>query len=268
MLPDPRLDRLTRLAARLVRAPVAIVPAGGELPPPAALGVRAWAAVPLVGADGAVLGQLCAADVRPREFAPEDIEALREVAESVVAEMERAAELERRREAERVLRESEARLRDLADHASDLIVVMAPDDGRLLYVNEAWKRTFGYRDAEALAMRALDVVAPEFHDRCLDASKRIVHGEEVRDFEAVLLTKSGRRVVVRGNGSARFEGGLATAVRMIFRDVTAQLQAEMGQSRLVATLGATADFVSIGTVAGAATYINPAGRRMLGIGAA
>ena len=319
---DPRIDRLTRLATRLLGATVTILPlegaaaagAGGGAMPRAGggrpassvsltdalvrraaasrapvvipdmrvagflagdgavavedeLGVASCAAVPLLNERGEPFGALCALGARPRAWSADDLEALREVAESVVAEIEHAAELERRQAAERMLREVEARLTDLAERASDLIVVTAPEDGRLLYVNEAWKRTFGYDDAEAAAMHALDVVAPEFHERCLEASRRIVHGEPVRDFEAVLLTKQGRRVVVRGNGSARFENGRAVAVRMMFRDVTAQLQAEMAQRRLVATLGASADFVAIGTVAGAATYINPAGRRMLGIGA-
>src|SRR5215207_7891659 len=48
-----------------------------------------------------------------------------------------------RERAERALRESEARYRDLFDNASDLIYVAAPD-GRFLYVNQAWRDAVGY----------------------------------------------------------------------------------------------------------------------------
>ncbi len=51
-------------------------------------GVVAYAGVPLVGRDGLPLGALCVLDRRPRRFTPVQIEALRTLADDVVARLE------------------------------------------------------------------------------------------------------------------------------------------------------------------------------------
>src|SRR3954469_392006 len=136
---DPVLDRLARLAARLLRTPVALVSLleedeqvfAGQVGIPAEhpyarstplthsfcltaaalrgpvttsdartdarfagnpaiedLGVIAYAAWPLLTADGNVLGSLCAIDSEPREWSDDDLEVLRDLAEAAVAELE------------------------------------------------------------------------------------------------------------------------------------------------------------------------------------
>jgi PAS domain S-box-containing protein len=63
--------------------------------------------------------------------------------------------------------------------------------GQLIYVNRAWERAMGYTQAEALHIRPRDLVAYEDRGRYRSAIQRVVLGEKVVDFEAVLLTKSG-----------------------------------------------------------------------------
>jgi GAF domain-containing protein len=50
--------------------------------------VGAYAGMPLVTTDGYVLGTLCAIDHVPRNWAPEDLDTLRDLSESVVSEIE------------------------------------------------------------------------------------------------------------------------------------------------------------------------------------
>lgn len=146
--PAPGFDRLTGLAARLLKAPVSLVSlvddhrqyfksavgldvretplshsfcqhvvrSGEPLVVPDAasdervtgnlaideLGVAAYAGVPLVTQDGAVLGSFCVIDTVPRTWSQEELEILQELAGSVMTEIElgqalRTAELARSR---------------------------------------------------------------------------------------------------------------------------------------------------------------------------
>ncbi len=51
-------------------------------------GARAYAAVPLTGRDGLPLGALCVHDTRPRDFGPDDLAALQDVAQQVTTALE------------------------------------------------------------------------------------------------------------------------------------------------------------------------------------
>ncbi len=133
--PTPGFDRLTRLAARLLRAPVSLVSlvddhrqffkSAAGLPEPretplshsfcqhvvrlgesfvvedaahdarvagnlaiSELNVAAYAGVPLVLADGHVLGSFCVIDTVPRTWSQDDLEVLAELAGFVVTEIE------------------------------------------------------------------------------------------------------------------------------------------------------------------------------------
>jgi GAF domain-containing protein len=78
------------------------------------LGIVAYAGVPLVTSEGEALGSFCVIDTKPRRWKDRDLEILRELAATVMREIEcrelvRGAEAARR-EAESRLRELEARL--------------------------------------------------------------------------------------------------------------------------------------------------------------
>ncbi|NNM31787.1 MAG: PAS domain S-box protein, partial [Gemmatimonadetes bacterium] len=62
-----------------------------------------------------------------------------------------------RREAERVLQQSEMRLQDFLENANDLIQSTAPD-GTILYVNRAWKETLGYTNEQLRGLKIFDVI--------------------------------------------------------------------------------------------------------------
>lgn len=123
--PEPRFDRVVRLARQLFDVPTAtvslvgagepaptpmVVPpelAGGTAPAPGPDGVavledrgpdarlRFYAEHPLVGADGRTLGTLCIADTRPRRFTADQSALLRDLAHWVAKELSVDAELER-----------------------------------------------------------------------------------------------------------------------------------------------------------------------------
>ena len=147
-------DRLTRLAARIVRAPAAFIslvdenrdfyksafgfgeplasaremvgptfchyaiqssdplvigdtrtdPEYCNVPTVSSLGVAAYVGVPLVTADEQAIGSFCAIDFEPRTWTPDEIEVLRELAQSAMREIELRREVAERRQAETEVR--------------------------------------------------------------------------------------------------------------------------------------------------------------------
>ncbi len=136
-----------------------------------------------------------------------------------------AQEIGIRREAERILHESEERLQDFLDHATDLIQSSSPE-GEILYVNEAWKRALGYEDEEIREMGILDVISPESRDGFREMTRKVFAGETVTGVRIIFQAKDGTRVICSGSSNCRFEDGRPVATRSVFRNVTEELRAE------------------------------------------
>ncbi len=165
----------------------------------------------------------------------------------------------------------EARLLAELLDASTELACAADGDGRIVYVNRTWERTLGYSRAEAMALPAVALVAPEHRAAYLAAARRLVTGETIEEFEAVLTARDGRRVVCRGRATPMMAPDPATGrprcigTRAVYRDVSAERRAEAARARLVAMFEATADFVGITRPGGRLDFLNRAGRRLLGL---
>ena len=213
--PEESFDRLTRLAGRLLRAPVALVSLVESdhqffksqlgLPEPWAtlrrtplshsfcqfvvrrreplvisdardhpqvhdndaitdLGVIAYAGIPLVTADGYVLGAFCAIDHQPRTWSSEELAILQDLAALACTEIAlrgRTRELERQVAARDV---SEARLAALAEDAP-VGIFRTDAAGNCVYVNHHWCRLTGVPPEQAMGDGWVAAVHPDDRGR-------------------------------------------------------------------------------------------------------
>jgi two-component system cell cycle sensor histidine kinase/response regulator CckA len=136
-----------------------------------------------------------------------------------------ARDVSERKRADRALRESEERYRDLFDNASDLVCMAAPD-GALLYVNKAWQEGIGYAEDEIGRMQLLDIVHPDSRGHYSAVLERVLAGERLDHVELVFVPKAGTPITVEGNLSCTFKDGHPAVVRGIYRDITERKRVE------------------------------------------
>ena len=136
-----------------------------------------------------------------------------------------ARDVSERKRADRALRESEERYRDLFDNASDLVCMAAPD-GSLLYVNQAWQQGTGYGEDEIDRMQLLDIVHPDSRAHYIEVLDRVLAGERLDHVELVFVPKAGTPITVEGNLSCTFKDGQPSVVRGIYRDITERKRVE------------------------------------------
>jgi diguanylate cyclase (GGDEF)-like protein/PAS domain S-box-containing protein len=123
------------------------------------------------------------------------------------------------KEYEKKLQESEELYRDLFENSTDLIQCISPD-GSFIYVNNSWRKTLGYDDNEIDKLNIFDLIKPDCIDECMEKFKRILTGEHLDHIETTFISKDGREILLEGNVNCKFEDGLPTSTRGIFRDIT------------------------------------------------
>ncbi|MEO7042425.1 MAG: EAL domain-containing protein [Gemmatimonadaceae bacterium] len=127
--------------------------------------------------------------------------------------------------AERSLRTSEERYRQLVEHSPEAIIVHR--DGTLLYINKTGAEILGSEDAESFIGRPLtDFVHPDSHQRLSEAVvARTIGDFSTKPVEYQVLTSGGTVADVEALSVAVDHNGIP-AVQTVLRDVTARRSAE------------------------------------------
>ena len=121
--------------------------------------------------------------------------------------------------------------RDFLDGMSDLAQSVTPD-GRIRFVNRAWRERLGYTEAETAHMNIFEVIDLESQDHCRHYLARLATGEDVGPMEVVFRTRQGEPVHLEGRVTMRFEDGVPVSTRGIFREVTSSRRQEAAFARL------------------------------------
>ncbi len=142
---------------------------------------------------------------------------------------------------EEALQESEERYRTLFENATDIIQVLSPE-GKFLYVNPAWLKTYGYSRAEVEEMKVFDIIAPECTDVCTNNFQRGLAEGKLENADVVFRAKDGRRVEVEGNVNCHMEDGKPKFLQCIFRNVTERrrMEEELHKAHKLESIGVLA----------------------------
>ena len=215
-VPDPWTSEqatLLTLCAEVVESGERIVVSRGS---------TGYAGVPLVCADGQVLGAFCAVDCETREWTKEELEILVTLADAVSARMQLLASSER---TTRLVEDKQA----ILESSLDCILVM-DHDGLVREWNPAAERTFGWTRQEVLGQRLGDLIVPaELRARHEEGLRRAATTGESRIIGQRLrlpaLRKDGSTITVElaitkveREGHALFTGTI--------RDITETVRAE------------------------------------------
>jgi formate hydrogenlyase transcriptional activator len=192
--------------------------------PLAQLGIESYLGVPLLDADGTVLGHLAVFDERPMPQAPRLLSIFQIFAARAAAELQRL-----RREQQ--LRQSEQQYRDLFNEAP-IAYVYEGTDTQFISVNRTGMNLLGLRPEEVESTVGMSLVAdtPENKARLESAFADIRAGKERGLTELELRRKDDGRPVWVQFWSRPEPDGKHTRTMII--DVTARVLAEREQARL------------------------------------
>ncbi len=138
-------------------------------------------------------------------------------------------DITRRKEAEEALKESEERMRGLADAAFEGILIT--EGGEILEANRAFFDMLGFGPEKVLGCSALEFIAPE----CRDLVRQNILSDYQEPYEIVGVTATGVRVDLEVRGRAFSYKGRPARVTTV-RDITERKRAEAEIRRLNQTL--------------------------------
>jgi PAS domain S-box-containing protein len=123
------------------------------------LGVVSYMGVPLTTEDGYVLGAFCVIDNEPRQWIEADLLLLRDLADSVTAEIALRVDKAELQLAKELLTRSENRVRGILESSLDCLF-MTDHEGKLVEFNPASERAFGVRREEVIEKSFADLFIP------------------------------------------------------------------------------------------------------------
>lgn len=187
------------------------------------LGLRFYAAAPLVTPDDFGIGTLCVLDQRPRSLGVEQRKVLQALANQAMAQIMLRQKI---RAAQRL----EERFRAVVDQSSDLVALVDADGG-FRYVSPSVRTILGYRPDDP-ALRSLEAVIVDSDTRAVLRDVVTVPPGEMRPpFEASVRRRDGTLARLEVCASNLLHDPAVEAVVLTCRDVTHQREAEEALER-------------------------------------
>lgn len=131
-----------------------------------------------------------------------------------------------RRKTEKLLKESESRLRQITENMQDLLVLT---DKNLIvtYVSSSYRRVLGYEPNEIIGKRIYDFVHPDDLAITMETAEKAFKDNSGGKIEARVRRADGSYTLLEGVGKALTDGnGQITGIVMSSRDITERKQME------------------------------------------
>ena len=129
-----------------------------------------------------------------------------------------------RKEAERALRESEERYRELFENSKDALYVHDMN-GAYTSVNRAAERLSGYAREELIGQQFVALLSPESEALVRGLLQRKLEDANETTYEAEIITKEGRPIPVEISSRLIFANGVAVGVQGCVRDISERKRA-------------------------------------------
>ena len=128
-------------------------------------------------------------------------------------------------EAQQALRESEERYRELFENARDAIYIHDLS-GRYTSVNRAAEELSGYRREEIIGRHYSNFVAPSHLKYARESLCRKLDETVETNYEAEIISKSGRRTPVEISSRLIYENGIPVGIQGTARDISERKQTQ------------------------------------------
>lgn len=151
--------------------------------------------------------------------------------------------------AEQALRESEEKYRSLMETVADPVIVY-DQSGKVVYVNQAFSKVFGWTSQKVLGKR-LDFVPSEEAPPTMAKLSEVMRGGSCHGFETRRFTKGGTLVDVCISAASHQDAeGKVIGIVVSLQDITQRKLAEEEANKLEAQLRQAQKMEAIGTLAG------------------
>ena len=187
------------------------------------MGVRFYAAAPLVTPDGHAIGTLCVMDRRPRQLDREQRAALHALAGQAMAQIVL-------REHMKLTERLERRFRALVERSADLIVLVDAV-GAVVYISPAARETLGYEPDDARLGRLDELVDSPSQRRQVMSAWSLAPGATLHIPELEVRRPDGTHAHLEVRASNLLADEAVQAVVFNCRDITHRRRAEMELER-------------------------------------
>jgi PAS domain S-box-containing protein len=158
------------------------------------------------------------------------------------------------------LRRAESRTRELIELAP-LGFFLCDLDARFTDVNQTACRMLGYDRTELLSKTIFDIIPAEDAARLQAVRAKLLEPGQVEKGEWTHIRKDGTSMPVEVNANILSDGRWQAFVR----DISERRRMEDERQVFVSFLENSPDFIGIADPSGKPVYLNPAGRRMVGL---
>jgi PAS domain S-box-containing protein len=155
-----------------------------------------------------------------------NLSTLRDESQSIIGQVITIRNITRRKRAEMLLLENEARFRQMVEYANDLIY-RVDINGCISYANPAVLRVLGYKEQDVLGKHYLELAVPELRHKIKRTYERQLLGKTPITYqEFPALATDGREIWFGQNVQLIFEGEKIVGFQALARDITTIKEAQ------------------------------------------